>query len=496
MALRVYDTRRGRKLLFRPIDRAAVKMFVCGPTVYDSTHIGHAKAYVSSDVIAKWIRHKGYGLTLLVNITDVDDKIIKRASEEKVRPVEIARKYEAQFRRCMERIGITGVDRYERAHDHIGAIQGQIIRLLGNGSAYITGTGIYYDITGFKDYGKLSGQKPEELNRHRIEPDQTKRNPHDFSIWKRAPPGSDPSWKFDATIPLCAGNSLERLMGHGAEGVAKETHGSLALSMWGRPGWHIEDTAIAEKYLGAQYDIHGGGLDLIFPHHECEIAQMESVSGKRPMVKYWMHTGLLTVDGKKMSKSLKNFTTVDSLLERYTGETIRMALINAHYRSPVDFRTGLMDQAQAQLERLYNSLEALRSAKESEESGALDRVVSAALKEFEESMDDDFNTPGAIKALFDAMSGINKCVPAGISMRAKANAENAVAAMAGVLGILTGEGRSGELSKRQLAMVEERERARKSGDYKASDRIRSELESEGVIIEDTKDGPKARKISS
>ncbi len=493
MALHLYDTLRGKKLLFKPIDETAVKMFVCGPTVYDSTHIGHAKTYISSDIIARWIRHKGYGLTLLVNITDVDDKIIKRASDENVRPEEIARKYEAQFKQCMERIGIVSVDMYERAHDHIDAIQSQVVRLLEHGSAYITETGIYYDITMFKDYGKLSGQKPEELSRHRIEPDPTKRNPHDFSIWKRAPAGSDPSWRFDAKIKPGAGTSKERLLGHGSDGVAKYSNGSVELSMWGRPGWHIEDTAIAEKYLGVQYDIHGGGLDLIFPHHECEIAQMESLSGKRPMVEYWVHTGLLTVNGKKMSKSLKNFTSVDALLEKYTGETLRMALINAHYRSPVDFTTALMDQAKAQLERLYNSFDLLRSAKASEKGEELDRTVSAAMKEFENSMDDDFNTPGAIKAMFDVASCINKSAPEGISASAKANAERAIAAMAGVLGILTGESRNKELSKQQLAMVEEREKARKSGDYKASDRIRRELEAEGVMIEDTKDGPKARK---
>ena len=495
MALHVYDTLRGRKLLFRPMDGNAVKMFVCGPTVYDNTHIGHAKTYISSDVIARWIRRKGYGLTLLVNITDVDDKIIKRASDEHVRPEEIARKYEAQFKRCMERIGIVSVDMYERAHDHIGTIQSQVMRLLENGSAYITETGIYYDITMFNDYGKLSGQKPEDLDRHRIEPDPTKRNPHDFSIWKRAPAGSDPSWRFEAKIRPNAEVSLERLMWHGSEGVAKRANGLIELSMWGRPGWHIEDTAIAEKYLGVQYDIHGGGLDLIFPHHECEIAQMESLSGKRPMVEHWVHTGLLTVNGKKMSKSLKNFTTVDALLEKYTGETLRMALINAHYRSPVDFTTALMDQAEAQLERLYNSIDLLKSAKPSNNEGELDRTVSAAMKGFEESMDDDFNTPGAIKAMFELASCINRCAPEGISASAKSNAEEAIKAMAGALGILTGEGRNGKLSERQLAMVEEREKARKSGDYKAADRIRHELEADGVIIEDTKDGPKARKLN-
>ena len=493
MGLKLYDTLRGKKLPFRPIDEKNVRMFVCGPTVYDSTHIGHAKTYITSDIIARWIRHGGYTLKLLVNITDVDDKIIKRASDENTTSIEIARRYEAQFKRCMERIGITSVDIYERAHDHIAEIQSQIVRLLENGSAYITETGIYYDITGFKDYGKLSRQNPEELNRHRVEPDTTKRNPHDFSVWKRAPARSDPSWEFSANIKMGAGASPERILGQGADGVAKLTDGSIKLSMNGRPGWHIEDTAIAEKYLGVQYDIHGGGLDLIFPHHECEIAQMESVSGKRPMVNYWAHTGLLTVNGKKMSKSLKNFTTVDSLLEKYTGETLRMALINAHYRSPVDFSAGLMDQAKAQLERLYNSLELLRSAKESKEGKEIEITSSEALKEFEESMDDDINTPGAIKAMFDLAAEINRSAPSGMSKATKAKAEDAFMKMASALGILTGEARDEKLTDAQLSLVAERETARKSGDYKEADRIRKELASQGVTVDDTKEGPKARR---
>ncbi len=295
MTLRVYNTYTRKKEDFKPIDEKRVKMFVCGPTVYDLSHLGHAKTYLAYDVIARWLRYRGYDLFYLMNITDVDDKIIKRAKERGEDPLKLAREFEESFLQDVASLRIDTTNLHARASDHIPEIVDQIKRLIEMGFAYIAPTGVYFDVPKFEDYGKLSHQDPEELKRHRIEPDPNKRNPQDFSLWKKRKNGV-PYWD----------------------------------SPWGegRPGWHIEDTAIAEKYLGQQYDIHGGGVDLIFPHHEAEIAQMESISGKKPMVRYWLHTGFLKVKGKKMAKSLGNFITIQDALKDYDTETLRLFFLS------------------------------------------------------------------------------------------------------------------------------------------------------------------------
>src|SRR3989344_6844609 len=287
MSLRIFNTMSRKK---EKLDVKKVKMFVCGPTVYDYSHLGHARTYIAYDIIAKYLRYKKIDLFFLMNITDIDDKIINRAKEMKIDPLELSKKFEKDFYEDMRTLGINSINTFARASDYIQEIIDQVRRLLEGGFAYVTENGVYYDITKFKDYGKLSHQNLEELKKHRIEPDSTKRNPQDFALWKKEKTG-EISWN----------------------------------SQWGkgRPGWHIEDTAIAEKFLGQQYDIHGGGIDLIFPHHEAEIAQMESVSSKAPMAKYWLHTGFLTVQGGKMAKSAGNFITIQDFLKQYSARTLR-----------------------------------------------------------------------------------------------------------------------------------------------------------------------------
>lgn len=287
--MKLYNTLTREKEIFKPIKENRVKMFVCGPTVYDHSHIGHARTYISFDMIARYLKYKGFSVFYLQNVTDIDDKILKRAQESSSDPQELARKFEEKYTEDMKVLGVENVNLYARATDHIPEIIQQIETLLSKGFAYETENGVYFDESKFSEFGKLSNRRIEDLNVHRISPDSNKRNPGDFVLWKKK--DDEPFWD----------------------------------SPWGsgRPGWHIEDTAISEEYFGPQYDIHGGGLDLIFPHHEAEIAQMESASGKKPMVRYWMHTGFLNVMGEKMSKSLGNFITIKDLLQEYSPEVFR-----------------------------------------------------------------------------------------------------------------------------------------------------------------------------
>ena len=310
----------GNKENFQPIHNNRINLFVCGPTVYDDSHIGHARTYIAFDVVARYLKYKGYSVFYLQNITDVDDKIIQRAAETGASPRSLAKRFEQRYLEDMHALGVTNVNYYARATEHIPEIIGQIERLSELGFAYETETGIYFDESRFEDFGKLSHQNVEDLKKHRIEPDPTKRNPGDFSLWKKRQDGEEVTWD----------------------------------SPWGkgRPGWHIEDTAITETYFGAQYDIHGGAMDLIFPHHEAEIAQMEATSGKKPLVRYWMHTGFLNVKGEKMSKSLGNFTTIRDMLQKYEADAFRFFVLLAHYRSPIDFSEEALEQAQKSLERI------------------------------------------------------------------------------------------------------------------------------------------------
>src|SRR3989344_9392375 len=303
----VFNSLAKQKEEFAPRNGKKVNMFVCGPTVYDSSHIGHARTYISFDVIARYLWHLGYKVKYLQNITDIDDKIIDRAKKENKHPLKLAGEFEKIYYQDMKSLGINSVSKYAPATKYIKQIVSQVKRLKEKGFAYeIPGDGIYFDLSKLTDYGKLSGRTTEgaEDAVSRIDESINKRNKGDFALWKFSKPG-EPKWKTE--------------LGEG------------------RPGWHIEDTAITEKHFGPQYDIHGGARDLIFPHHEAEIAQMEGISGKKPMVRTWMHTGLLTINGEKMSKSLGNFITIRDFLEKQPARVLRFLMIKAHYRSPIDY---------------------------------------------------------------------------------------------------------------------------------------------------------------
>ncbi|MGA2918774.1 cysteine--tRNA ligase [Methanoregula sp.] len=329
-----------------------VYLFVCGPTVYDYSHLGHARTYVVFDVLVKYLRSTGKEVFYLQNITDVDDKIINRAKEEGISQNELSRKFETEYLRDMHSLGIDAVSYYARATTHIPEIIDQVERLIARGVAYVTENGVYFNLDTFDGNGELSGQ--ERAKRVSRVTDATKHNPHDFALWKTGEYGE---YTWD--------------------------------SPWGRgrPGWHIEDTAISEKYFGQQYDMHGGGLDLIFPHHEAEIAQMESLEGKHPMVRYWLHTGFLTVKGEKMSKSLGNFVTIRDALKSWNKDVLRYFILLSHYRSPLQAtEEGMANAAKA--------LEHIRAVAKKDYG-----VNEAGRKAFREAMEADLNTPMALAAV-------------------------------------------------------------------------------------------------
>ncbi|WP_458453356.1 cysteine--tRNA ligase [Methanobrevibacter sp.] len=364
--MNVYSTLTRSKQTFKTINKDRVNLFVCGPTVYDDAHIGHGRTYISFDTIKRYLEYKGYAVFYIQNITDIDDKIINRSKESEIPAHELARKFEKRYKEDMNKLNVNGVNLFARATDHVDEILDQIQRLIDKGFAYETEDGVYFEIDKSPEFGKLSNRNIEELESHRDLADTTKKNPQDFALWKKREGVDEPVWP----------------------------------SPWGdgRPGWHIEDTAITEYYFGPQYDAHGGGLDLIFPHHEAEITQMEAVSGKAPMVEFWLHTGFLNVNGEKMSKSLNNFITIRELLEDWDAETFRFFVLSTHYRSPIDFSKDSLHQSERSLERIrkYYELLDVETAEEKYESD----VLAPHKKEFFDSMDDDFNTPKAIAAIF------------------------------------------------------------------------------------------------
>lgn len=451
-----------------PIHKDRINLFVCGPTVYDDSHIGHARTYIAFDVVARYLKHKGFSVFYLQNITDVDDKIIQRAAELGVSPRLLALKFEQRYLEDMRALGVGNVNYYARATEHIPEIISQIERLIENGYAYETETGIYFDESRFDDFGKLSHQTAEDLEKHRIEPDPTKRNPGDFSLWKKRQDREDVTWD----------------------------------SPWGngRPGWHIEDTAITETYFGPQYDIHGGAMDLIFPHHEAEIAQMEATSGKKPMVRYWMHTGFLNVKGEKMSKSLGNFTTIRDMLQKYDADSFRFFVLLAHYRSPIDFSEDALEQACKSLERIRQAAkiieERLETAPESLGPEGIDPAVVEAKAKFLESMDNDFNTPYALKAVFELVREVNRRInERTISRRALLDVSELLREFGEILGLNFYEGgrepaEGANVVAKNLVelLIETRQKLREKKEWQLADEIRARLNELNIVLEDVKDG--------
>jgi len=465
MPLKLYNTLSRKKEIFKPRKEKQVNLFVCGPTVYDFSHLGHARTYIAFDVIVKYLRQNGYDVFYLQNITDIDDKIINRAKENNVTPVAVARLFEKEYLDDVKSLKINGVTKYARATDHIEEIISQVSRLIEKGCAYRIEDGIYYDISKFKGYGKLSKRTilQAEDAVSRIDENKEKRNKGDFCLWKFSKSG-EPNWQ----------------------------------SPWGkgRPGWHIEDTAITEKYFGPQYDIHGGARDLIFPHHEAEIAQMEAISGRNPLVKYWLHSGFLTVNGQKMAKSLGNFITIRDFLKENSARFLRFLVVKAHYRSPIDYSEKLISQTKRELEKIDEFLEKIRSTKSKIQTDSKFQI-SKYKKEFETAMEDDFNTPEALAVVFDLINEGNSLIAE--DKLSKVDAKEILSFLKRIdvsFGFILEKKSKKKIPETVLKLIKEREECRKKNQWQKADELRKKIKESGFLIEDTKGGPKIKKISN
>ena len=460
--LKIHNTLTRRKEVFVPIESGKVRLYVCGMTVYDYCHLGHARVMVVFDTVVRYLRHAGWAVTYVRNITDIDDKIIRRAQENGERMADLTERFISAMHEDERALGVLPPDSEPRATDSIAEILSMIQRLLDQGYAYVGENGdVFYAVAKFADYGQLSGKNIEELRAgERVDVDQAKRDPLDFVLWKMAKPG-EPSWE----------------------------------SPWGagRPGWHIECSAMSTCCLGNHFDIHGGGMDLQFPHHENEIAQSEGATGTK-FVNCWMHNGFVRVNEEKMSKSLGNFFTVREILARYRPEVVRFFILNSHYRSPLNYSDDNLDEAQAALTRLYTALRGLAPV-------AAEGVEADFTERFEQAMQDDFNTPVALSVLFDIAREINRQKACGEVERARGLAA-LMQRLGGVLGLLQSEPEvylkgadaegldTGEIER----LIHSRLTARKNKEWAESDRIRDELKAKGVLLEDSATGTTWRRI--
>ena len=469
MAIKVYNTLTRQIELFKPWEEKKVDIYVCGPTVYDFSHVGHARTYIAFDVIIRYLKYRGYKVKFIVNITNVEDKIINRAKETKTDPIDLARKFENIFFADMTRLGILEADAYPKVSDHIGDIIAMVHTLVGKGIGYKVNHDIYFDVNKFRGYGKLSHQSLEGIRAGaRIEVDERKRNPADFALWKSAKSG-EICWE----------------------------------SPWGmgRPGWHIECSAMANKYFGSKLDIHGGGQDLIFPHHENEIAQSESYSGVSPFVKYWLHIGLLVINGKKMSKSLGNFVSIGDLLGRYDADALRLLLISTHYRRPIAFSETNVMAAKNRLSRMHNTVDNLRERIGSPSKGTVEATgtdfqeqAHTLMGEFVDAMDNDFDTPRALTQFYQLARVGNKALLAQASVEVLNEILDSLMIMARILGILSVEGEKGELSEGAKRLLREREIARSQKEWRRADELRAKLKVMGILLEDLPEGTQWRYV--
>ena len=454
--MQIYNTLTKKKEEFLPAG-SPVRMFVCGPTVYDYIHIGNARTFVVFDVVAKWLRHQGYDLTYIQNITDIDDKIIARAAAHQRDIFSYSQEFENIFYEDAKALGITSPE-YKRATDYIPEIKNQVKRLQEKGHAYeIPGDGIYFDLSTFPDYGKLSGRTASMADDavSRIDDSDKKRNRGDFALWKFSQAG-DPTW------PAPFGD--------------------------GRPGWHIEDTAITEKYFGPQYDIHGGGQDLIFPHHEAEITQQESASGLKPFVKYWMHAAFVVSKEQKMSKSAGNFETANELLKKYPKEVLRFYLLSGYYRSPLDFSDKTLQQSEAGTWRIHEFMQKLNLATGKGGDPVGERLVDETRVAFQEAMDDDFNTPKALSLVFDLIRDLNSYITRDfLDKNSIENLKKFFEEVDSILGIILK--RQEKIPDKVQDLVETREKLREEKNWEEADKIRAQIEEMGWKVEDTIYGP-------
>jgi cysteinyl-tRNA synthetase len=457
--LQIYNSLTRRKAPFTPIEPGKVRMYVCGMTVYDFCHLGHARVLVAFDVVYRYLRRAGFDVTYVRNITDIDDKIIRRAEENGEPIAALTARFIDAMHEDAAALGILPPDDEPRATAHMAEIQTMIARLIDNGHAYVADNGdVYYAVASFAGYGKLSGKDPQDLRAGaRVEVGEAKRDPLDFALWKAAKPG-EPAWE----------------------------------SPWGsgRPGWHIECSAMSTCCLGNHFDIHGGGADLQFPHHENEIAQSEGATGE-PFVNVWMHNGFVRVNEEKMSKSLGNFFTVREILARYQAEEIRYFILTSHYRSPLNYDDEHLENARAALTRLYTALRGLAS---------VDPAGGEAFRaRFDAAMDDDFNTPEALAVLFDLAREINRVRLDDPAAATGLAAELRV--LGGVLGLLGQDpeaylraGGDSALSDIDIdALIQRRADARKARDFAEADRIRDQLQAAGIVLEDGAGGTSWRR---
>jgi len=475
MAIHLYNTLTRQKEPLVTRDPGKVAMYVCGPTPYDYPHIGNARTFVAFDTIRRYLEYSDYAVTFVQNFTDIDDKIIKRANEQGISTIELAERFMAVYFEEMDRLNVKRATVHPRATEHMPEIISIVEALIARGYAYVLNGDVYYEVRKFAPYGKLSCRNIDDLESGaRVEVDETKRDPLDFALWKAAKPG-EPCWA----------------------------------SPWGdgRPGWHIECSAMSHKYLGQGFDIHGGAQDLIFPHHENEIAQSEGAMDMQIFVRYWLHTGFLTVNKEKMSKSLSNFFTVREVLERYPAPVVRYFLTSAHYRSPLDFADQLLDQAAAAYKNLqfwvgnmerYVATATGGGTGEATHSATLCQLLDSVEADFRGAMDDDFNTPMALAVLFNLAREANRVMalpapPDQTTLRALSDTTAAILRLALVLGIELRPEKSvtaeDTLSPQLMQLlIDLRASARKEKNFALSDAIRNRLCDIGILLEDSAQG--------
>lgn len=460
--MKILNTLTGTKDEFIPLHEGEVNMYVCGPTVYNYIHIGNTRPLCVFDTLRRYFEYIGYKVNFVQNFTDIDDKLINRAKEEETTVAALAEKYIAEYKKDAEGLNVRPATVHPRATENIDNIIDLISKLTEKGFAYESNGDVYFRTKEYKEYGKLSHQPLEELEAGaRINVSEQKEDPMDFALWKAAKEG-EPFWE----------------------------------SPWGkgRPGWHIECSAMAKSILGETIDLHCGGQDLIFPHHENEIAQSECANGAC-FSRYWMHNGYINIDNRKMSKSLGNFFTAREIGEKYGYEVIRYIMVASHYRSPINYSTEIIEQAKAALDRLYNCRENLAFAKENATSAPADSALIEKLngfeKQFREAMDDDFNTADGLSAVFELVREINaNVVGTAASAEYVEKASELFESLVGVLGLLYERKADKNLDSEIEALIEERQAARKNRDFARADAIRDELKAQGIILEDTPQGVK------
>jgi cysteinyl-tRNA synthetase len=440
--MKIYNTLSNKKEEFKPIKKNQVNMYVCGPTIYDYGHLGHGRSAINFDIIRRYFLYRNYKVDFIFNYTDIEDKIINKANKKKITVQELTKKFEKIYDEDYKKLNILSPTKKPKPTKHIKEIIELIKKIEKKGYTYKLDDGIYYDILKFKNYGKLSNQKIEKLKTGaRIKINEKKKNPGDFILWKLAKL-NEPSWQ----------------------------------SPWGkgRPGWHIECSAMSLKYLKQPFDIHGGGQDLIFPHHENEIAQSE-VALTKPFVNYWLHNGLVKINKEKMSKSLSNFITLREMFKKYDPLIFRYAIISTHYRNPIEISDKNLKQAEKSLQRIKNFVKESKQA----EKYLDEKLIQNTKKEFIKAMDDDFDTPKALAIIFDFIRKANK-------LGNGKNAYKLLQELDKVFGILKED--KLKITKEIKELIKKREKARKEKDYKTADNIRKELKQRGILVEDTKSG--------